>query len=152
MLWSDFPSNINLTLWWNESLQSKGLLSRSLLVKIEVYCPWKRCVLVLSSSFLSPVMRPCPQSNAVIRCAWTCLYQPHGWQKRASKANRLPENTTVEFSHFDGVHYAWKICLLPASPWQTWVTLCDPVSSKSGTGTQTEWADLALSATSTAAS
>lgn len=40
--------------------------------------------------------------------------------------HHLPENTTVEFSHF--VHYTWKISLPPASPLQTGITLCDPVS------------------------
>lgn len=34
--------------------------------------------------------------------------------------------TTVEFSHFVGVNYTWKICLPSAFSWQTEVTVCDP--------------------------
>lgn len=74
---------------------------------------------------------------------------------RGVSTHHLPENTTVEFSHFVGVHYTWKICLPPASPWQTGVTLCDPVfiwTRHRRTGGlrrtfQSLWADLALRAT-----
>ena len=43
------------------------------------FCPGKHCVLVCSCA--SSITRLCPQSNAAISCAWTCLYVPHGWQK-----------------------------------------------------------------------
>ncbi len=62
-------------------------------------------------------------------------YMYHTWGKKCLLdvphcgviTHCFPESSIVEFSHFVGVHYTWKICLPPASPWQTGVTLCDPV-------------------------
>lgn len=76
----------------------------------------------------SSITRLCPQSNAVISCAWTCLSVPHDRQKKGIlgapsygvSTHCLPESTTVEFSHFVGVHYTWKICLPPAFSMAHW--------------------------------
>lgn len=111
-------------------------MSRSFLVSILWFLTLGNAVFSCARSSFSSIMMLLPQSHAVLSCAWTCLYVAYhttgkkgflGAPGYGVSTHHLPENTTVEFSHFVGVNYTWNICLHPASPWQTGVTLCDPV-------------------------
>lgn len=113
-------------------------------ITVVVSCPWIRCVLLCSSS--SSIMRLCPQRNAVISCAWTCLYVPHHWQKKGLFRRAAPWcfNTPPPRRHHSGIFpLCWEsitheksVCLLliRGKPELHSVT---PFSSESGTDTQT---------------
>lgn len=83
---------------------------------IVVPCPWKHCVLICSS-----IMRLCPQSNAVIGCAWTCLYVPQTLAKRDFQACRTmvfqhtPSQKTPQWNFptlFESITRKKSVCLL----------------------------------------
>lgn len=71
-------------------------------IKTAVSCPWKCCVLLCFSS--SSIMRLCLQSDAVISCAWTCLYVPHCQQKGPFRHTTLwCFNTLPPRKHHSGI-------------------------------------------------
>lgn len=115
----------------------------------------------------SSITRLCPQSNAVISCAWTCLSVPHDRQKRHFRRAVLwCFNTLPPRKHHSGIFpLCWSplhmknlspSCFLHGTLVLHSVTR---FSSESGTDTlrlqrclQSPWVDLALSATSPAPS